>query len=236
MVRNWFICYDISVPPHAGMQMGAPMPPMGYQGHQMPPNVSQTATFIWLNIKKNTRERKTCSIARNHNPRASLFNLTKASHSSFVAPHINFGSLRSIGEPSGLQQWPPASRIISTAAAMSQAYSSLIWYPSKVPLATKVSDIQQEPNERNLHQAKRKDKHFQLAFSLNALKQRIKRQSPYPCAFDANATTCLTFRSRCFWTRIKETSWPSVASSSFSTLLQKICLPFKNDPVPSRAE
>lgn len=29
-----------NIPPHAGMQM-QPMPPMGYQGHQMPPNVSE---------------------------------------------------------------------------------------------------------------------------------------------------------------------------------------------------
>lgn len=31
-------------PPHAGMQM-QPMPPMGYQGHQMPPNVSSKTSI-----------------------------------------------------------------------------------------------------------------------------------------------------------------------------------------------
>lgn len=34
-----FFVGSFTVPPHGGMQM-QPMPPMGYQGHQMPPNVS----------------------------------------------------------------------------------------------------------------------------------------------------------------------------------------------------
>lgn len=47
-----FSILTILGPSHPGMQMqpqGPPMPPMGYQGHQMPPNVS-THQFIFILI------------------------------------------------------------------------------------------------------------------------------------------------------------------------------------------
>lgn len=39
IIKILFFLEMFSVPPHSGMQM-QPMPPMGYQAHQMPPNVS----------------------------------------------------------------------------------------------------------------------------------------------------------------------------------------------------
>lgn len=85
-----------------------PMPPMGYQGHQMPPNVSSIWYFLYsikMAMVTETKEFiELSAIVQNHPSRVSLFNSTSASHNFFVAPQINFGSFKSMGEPSGLQQ------------------------------------------------------------------------------------------------------------------------------------
>lgn len=65
-------------------------------------NANATNASNGLSTTSNAAKCKSISLF--YKPSASLFFAIIMSHKRFVAPQINFGSFKSIGEPSGLQQ------------------------------------------------------------------------------------------------------------------------------------